>query len=195
MQYPPGRIAIPGPGLTAILVAGLLTAVAVVSTAQEQQDFSFRRTRWRMTEEEVRQAEPGEPIKVIGSQVHRVMTYKDKLAGHECYFVYTFADGLLVRAKYLIGEQHSDPQQYLQDFAGLRRHLSQGLGEPIESAEWRDNHLRGTPELWGEAVTSGHLVLDATWDRGATHVIATLSGGNSHATIEIEYFYRFKKGE
>lgn len=96
--------------------------------------FHLRRVRWGMTIDDVRAAEPGEPLRESG----RALLYATTTLEMPCLLTYSFSDGRLVRARLAF----SDPAgrdipplsmaQAQQRFLHLREQLRGRYGEAIE---------------------------------------------------------------
>lgn len=99
------------------------------------EEFHFRRTRWGMTIDEVRAAEPGEPLR----ESERGLMYAVHTLELPSLLTYSFARGGLVRARL----SFSDPAgrdipplsvaQAQRRFLYLREQLRSRYGEPVEA--------------------------------------------------------------
>lgn len=72
----------------------------------------------------------------------------------DCYVVYVFVRGKLVRTKYVIVEEHSNRNDYIRDYKSLKTQLSKKYGAPIEDETiWKNSLYKDDREEWGFAVS------------------------------------------
>lgn len=99
------------------------------------EEFHLRRIRWGMSPEEVRAAEPGDPVRAS----EQGLVYATTTHGMPCLLHYSFAGGRLVRARLSFSDptgQHLPPltvAQAQRRFLYLREQLRSRYGEPIEA--------------------------------------------------------------
>jgi hypothetical protein len=172
--------------------AAVAIIVATATALGEEPGYNFRRTRWGMTEQQVRQVEGDRTVYETSQSALRLIAYRGRVAEKECYITYLFADGLLVRGKYVLTERHSDKSLYLEDFEEIKRALTKAFGEPRDKVEWRSDLFRSDPHRWGMAVAAGHLSLSSQWYTEDTVITTTISGGALEISIEVEYSYNIR---
>ena len=170
----------------------IIVATATATALVEEPGYNFRRTRWGMTEQQVRQVEGDRTVHETMQSGLRLIAYRGRVAERECTITYVFADGLLVRAKYVLTERHSDKNLYLEDFEEIKRPLTKAFGEPRDKVEWRSDLFRDDPHRWGMAVAAGHFSQSSEWHTEDTVITATISGGALEISIEVEYSYKIR---
>lgn len=126
-----------------------------------------------------------------------------ELAGR---LIYIFADGKLVRAKYISSAQHSDLNDFIADFHTVEPLLLEKYGKPAaERAVWDSDEyqLERLPYLdqdralasnilpsdlnAGLSVSLGNLRLYTERIKTRTKIVHALSGKDSHIVHQIEY--------
>lgn len=105
-----------------------------VPDAPPPEEFHFRRTRWGMSLEEVRQSEAGEPLRAN----ERGLLYATTTLDLPCLLTYSFEQGRLVRARLAFSDpagQDIPPLSVAQAqrrFLYLREQLRRRYGEPVQ---------------------------------------------------------------
>ena len=144
----------------------------------------FRKTNWGMNKEQVKKTEKGK----IVEEDENILTYQGNVAGLDCFVVYIFAEGKLVRAKYVFTETHSNKNDYILDYNKLKEILIKKYGKPIEDSQlWRNDLYKDDYQNWGFAVSLGHLVYFALWETPSTSIAMMLDGENYEINLQIEY--------
>jgi len=172
-----------------------------------QSSADFRQAHWGMSKAQVLATETARPSEVRESGGEVVVRYDSiKLERLEASAVYIFAQDKLVRAKYLLKEEHSDLNQFIADYHTVEPLLKSAYGEPTsQKAVWLDDSTqeerkgyldqdRALPENIfpsdrnvGLAVSLGHLKLYTEWGNGRTKVTHALTGVDGVVTHQIEY--------
>jgi hypothetical protein len=196
----------------ALLVAGTIASFGGVSMAFAQRQAKplqadFREAVWGMTQAQVIATERNRPARTSESGGEIMVQYgASKLGAMNGRPIYIFANGKLVRAKFLVEEEHSDKNEFIRDFHEVESLLRERYGKPKdERAIWEDdstqdetkNYLdqdRATASsilpsdrLVGLAVALGHLRLYTIREGGRTKVLHVLAGADHQITHQIEY--------
>lgn len=149
--------------------------------------YTFRRTRWGCSPEEVQASETGELVKAS----EEGLIFKDRILKYPCLIAYFFATGRLVRAKYNLLVEHALSSEYLADFDYLQGTLQKKYGTPTDSQKhWLDDRYKDDEEAWGRAVLLGHLVLYEAWLTDSTELSLMLRGDDNRIFLEVEYSSR-----
>ncbi len=164
-----------------VLTLGLLLGMATVPATAEE--YTFRKTTWGMTKEQVKETEKETPY-----EHERGLRYEDRILGFDCTLLYIFVEGKLVRTKYIITEEHSNDNQYIMDYDTLKAALIKKYGEPSESNQlWKNDLYKDDSQDWGLAISIGHLVDYARWETLQTDIVIGLYGDNYEVALEIQY--------
>ena len=163
------------------LTLGLLLGMTSMSAVAEE--YTFRRTAWGMSKEQVKEAE-----KEIAYESETILGYEGGILEFDCRIGYIFTGGKLVRAKYIVEEEHSNDNQYITDYKTLRTALSKKYGEPLESNRiWLNDLYEDDPQRWGFAVSIGHMRDHTRWETPQTIIFLALQGDNYEILLAIEY--------
>jgi hypothetical protein len=145
----------------------------------------FRNTKWGMSREAVKKLETAKSS--ISDE--DILAFEDTVQGMKCDVVYFFVEDKLVRARYVMEEEHTNKNDYISDYKAIYDSLSKKYGKPkIDRTVWKDDHYKDDPKDWGMAVAVGHLVYYATWtSEHGTMITNTLSGDNFKFQHIVEY--------
>lgn len=169
------------------LVLAILFIVSVSSLVLADQKYDFRKTHWGMSKAQVKKTEKGKIVR----DVETMLVYQGNVGGHDCLIGYMFAEGKLVRSKYLFTETHSNANDYIVDYDRLKKILIKKYGKPIEDTLlWKNDLYKDDYQHWGLAVSLGHLFYFADWKTPNTEITLALNGENLDVTLEIEYISR-----
>lgn len=147
-------------------------------------DFDFRKTKWGMSMQQVRESEP---LEVTHSE-DNVLGYKTKVLDKDIYLIYIFIGDKLVRTKYALAEEHSNKNDFINDYKEFQNIITKKYGKPIEDkVYWRNNLFRKDPSHWGNAIGLGHLLYFSTWETADTRIVCFLHGDNYTIKCGVEY--------
>jgi hypothetical protein len=144
----------------------------------------FRNASWRMSPDEVKKTENSEFL----FQKDNILAYKGKLIDFDALIAYFFAENQLVRARYVLEEEHTNKNDYIEDYKSLKNKLISKYGEPsTDKTEWKNDLYRGDPSLWGFAVSLGHLYYYSIWYADDTNITLSIRGDNYKIHTILEY--------
>ena len=167
----------------------------------------FREATWGMTQAQVMATEPDRPAEVRQENGETIVKYDPvKTAEFSARLIYIFADGKLVRAKYVSNAEHSELNDFIVDFRAVEPLLMEKYGKPVaERAVW-DNDLyqqerlpyldqdRALPsdilpsdQHAGLSISLGYLRLYTQRSSAHTKIVHSLTGENSRIVHQIEY--------
>lgn len=152
-----------------IFLSALFLLIALGVGAQ------FRSTEWGMTRETVRSTEEA----TLLGESELGLLYSGDIAGLECRIVYYFAEDRLFQACYSVIQEHSNRNDYLDDYTNLKELLTKKYGEPqVDETRWKNTLFQDHMSEWGTAVSMGHLVYYCIWDSEDTEISLSLAGDN-----------------
>lgn len=138
---------------------------------------TFRKTRWGMSQVEVKATEKQKPIKEKKGE----LTYLSNVAGLDCFIVYDFIQNKLVESRYLSRVTHLVSNEYILDYLKLKKLLIKKYKKPIEDVElWTSAVLRCDYRDYGAAIHKGYLTLRADWKNKYTTISIILGGGGEN---------------
>jgi len=162
-----------------------------ISSSPATNSNTFRDTYWGMSKSQVRAVEKSELVK----EDEDLLAYKGDIAELNCLILYIFVDGLLVRGKYLIIEEHSNKNDCISDYENLKTLLQDKYGKPSKDATyWKNALYRDEYQSWGFAVSLGHLVYFTEWKTATADINLALYGENYDITLAVEYMSTKYKG-
>ena len=164
-----------------LLFITILLSFINVSLAE---DFTFRKTKWGMSESDVKASEPLE----IAESGDGWFSYKTNVLGKDVYVVYIFIDNQLVRSRYILAESYTNNNNYIDVYQSFKSILEKKYGKPVEDQTiWMDDNYKNDYSDWGMAVSLGDLTFYSTWINNSTEITNTLSGNNFSITCCVEY--------
>lgn len=189
------------------LLALAIFAVALAQSQALHTQPDFRRVVWGMTRAQVMATEPDRPDRISESDGEIVVQYDaSKLGTLNGRPIYIFAMDKLVRAKFLVDEEHSDRNEFIRDFHTLESVLGERYGKPKEErAVWADDSTQDETKNYldqdratassilpsdrfvGLAVALGHLRLYTIREGARTKILHVLAGADGRITHQLEY--------
>ncbi len=167
-----------------ILIITTMGIVSLLACPSIADDYSFRKTRWGMSIEEVKKSEPLE----VMSESETVLGYKSKVIDKEVFILYIFADSQLVRARYALAESHTNKNDFITDYEDFKAILEKKYGNPKEDKSfWKNDLYKDDYSHWGTAISIGHLVYYSTWETIDTEIGNMLMGENYTISCLVEY--------
>jgi hypothetical protein len=93
----------------------------------------------------------------------------------------------MVRAKYIIIEEHTNKNDFLADRKKLEDLLSEKYGAVASKTYWKNDLYKDKPQDYGMAVSVGHMSMYSTWKTGGEEITLALRGDNFKIVLNIEY--------
>lgn len=193
----------------AVLLVGCLAGALPLSAQHEAKLLQpdFRGAVWGMTRTQVMATEPNQPVRISESDREIVLQYDaSKLGSLNGRPIYIFVKDKLVRAKFVVDEEHSDRNEFIRDFHALESVLKERYGKPKENrAIWEDDATQDETKNYldqdrattssilpsdrfvGLALALGHLRLYTIREGGRTKVLHVMAGADDRITHQVEY--------
>jgi len=138
----------------------------------------------------MQQVKESEPLEIAHSE-ENILGYKVKVLDKDVHLGYIFVENKLVRAKYVLAEEHSNKNDFINDYKLFQSILIIKYGKPLkDDIYWRNNLYKKDPSNWGTAISVGHLSYFSKWDTGDTEIICFLHGDNFNIKCGVEYISR-----
>jgi len=145
---------------------------------------TFRNTCWGMTRKRVKKAETNE----LFHEEDHYLLYRGKIAELDCCIIYGLVEDRLVRARYVITEEHPNRNDYISDHATIKEALTLKYGEPADDqVVWSADLYKEDDDDWGVSVSLGHLVFGCDWSTNSTDILLMLCGENYEISFVVEY--------
>lgn len=146
--------------------------------------FDFRGTRWGMTRDEVKKAEPKPPKHETEDSLIYDGKYKDMIT----YITYQFKDGKLYRAGVLYPEKLASDSLYLENYENLKQDVIKAYGEPaLDDETLLNTDAVIEPDKKAEAVCRGDLMLGAQWNVPGSMVVLMFRGDGEKCLVSLIY--------
>ena len=164
------------------------------------EEFDFRRIRWGMTIAEVMKSERGKFIGDITDTVKKgmlpenstVIVFSDYISGMRCQINYQFLNGMLYSSSFIIMEEHSNLDLYVDDYDKIISQLKLKYGSPMfDKVSHKSDPFEGVEGYSGLAYAQGYRQRVALFKTERSEIMAILSGDNGK--IGASFFYT-KKG-
>ncbi len=137
--------------------------------------YSFRKTTWGMSLEEVKASEDSAPTE----EKPGVITYRGEFEGKPVIIGYVFDGDKLVKAGYFMQAAYEDPNSYISDYDKVKDFLIGLYGSPAQDEVlWAAGEETDDPDKFGEAACGGKLRYSTMWVDDRTVIKETLKGGN-----------------
>lgn len=169
-----------------ILIAVLILCGAV--SGSHAQD--FRGFTWGNSLDNV---QTGEKSPFIAKVSNDELAYKDILGGSDCDVVYIFNDNdRLTSGLYVFTKKYANPQLYIQDYNKFKNLLTEKYGKPSSEKEnWSSSTTASEKHDYGQAVSDGHLTLNAAWNTERSVIkIALVNTNEKRPSLQIHYTTR-----
>ena len=158
-----------------------LFPLVIVANAE---DFTFRKTRWAMTKEEVKQFETSTPI----VDIKRMLIYEINIMGGPVNLAYFFHNDKLTSGIYDFVRPRLSHDSYIDDYKILASALNRKYGEPMVSKiDWLEEVFKNDRSKWGLAVAVGHLKFWSVWHGNKTKIKLSLTGKDYQSSLMIAY--------
>jgi len=147
--------------------------------------FDFRKTIWGYDQVQTKKAEIDKPI----YEDSNLLCFYGTIANLKCKIVYIFIERKLVRAKYLIKEDHSNKNDFITDYLKLKDLLNKKYGNPVYTNDetWKNELFKDNVQDWGTAISIGHLYFYNSWETEKSNISILLDGENYNISLSIEY--------
>jgi hypothetical protein len=169
---------------------GNTNSVYIGSKPEKEEDNAlkpdFRNVQWGMSKEEVKKYENSE----LTSDIEEGLGYQNlRVARFDTVLTYHFnVNNELFSAGYYLIHEHSNKNDFIDDFDYLKELLIEKYGEPKEDEIiWKDDLYKDDPSDWGMAIFTGDLIYKSLWENEDLIVELRLKGDNYKKEFTILY--------
>lgn len=172
--------------LRKLLILVLIISPLVHGKPSWGENYSFRYTRWGMTQEDVITSEEKmDPIE----KTENMITYKTQILGKNVALHYLFVENKLVGAIYKLEDNYLNSQHFIQTYLRFKEVLVKKYGPPNrETTNWLNNTYRNVRKKWGLALSLGHVEYYSSWQTQNTTIECSLKELNYFVVCSIEYW-------
>ena len=159
-----------------VLLLGAFATTAV--QAENRYQYTFRGSWWGMTKDQVKKTELS---KLDAANKDRdMLSYFGKINGFPCSILYQFKGGALVLGSYSIVAEHSNLNDWINDYKSFKEILEKKYGYPyIDGPRWVDTskdlsiyrHYAKDPGL---AISKNLMQLLSDWQTDTTEITLNL---------------------
>lgn len=147
-------------------------------------DTGFRTSDWGASISEVKS---NEKLTLIDENVS-LLAYETTISGIKNIVGYLFTEGKLTTGRYLVTEEHSNKNDYINEYNTLKDLMEKKYGKPKKDKKiWKNDLYQDDYSQWGFAVSLGHLLYYSTWETEKSEISIMLSGENYKIQLMIEY--------
>jgi len=144
----------------------------------------FCSSNWGSSIVEVKGNESAEPL----SETDELLAYEKSISGVNAMIGFLFTQKKLTTGRFLFTEEHSNKNDYINDYNTIKELLIKKYGEPKdENTYWKDDLYRDKYSDWGFAISLGHLVYYSSWSTDSSDITIMLSGENYKISHLLEY--------
>ena len=163
----------------------IFASVSVQANLSWSEDFTFRRTRWGMTAEEVISSESNlKPIE----KSENLIKYKTQVLGNNVELVYRFVQNKLTGSLYTINENYLNSQHFINSYRKFKAALSQKYGPAkVEETNWQNESLRKISSKKGLALSLGYVEFYSSWETPETTISCSLKEENYYILCSVVY--------
>ena len=153
-------------------------------TSSGGEKYDFRKTNWGMSKEQVKETEKGKIVSENEDEViFRVPDFDDNF---ECG--YSFLENKLYNSTYLFIGEHTNLNDYIDDYERIKEALTKKYGKPIkDTISWKNDLYKNDKQYWGLAIVSGDLDYFTLWETSTTTILLALFGNNYDISLGIRY--------
>ena len=182
--------------IVAIIAIGLLgtSIFADDAVSEKKEEIKFREYDWGTTKDEIVEKEITSSMvenKDYAFMDDMLVIADQKIAGFKCGITFQFNDNdELICGQYILDEDHTNEQQYYDDFMTLIEKLTSLYGEDTLPAHevWKDDTYKDRPNKQGMAIITGDLQLGYQWkDNNGNELDCMAYGDNYDCTTMIMY--------
>ncbi|NDY58926.1 hypothetical protein G3N56_19495 [Desulfovibrio sulfodismutans] len=173
--------------IRALMSAGawlLMLTLAVPSLLAAEDAYDLRSVKWGMSREDVVKSEGKKPI----LDKDNMLVFKDTLFGNQIHVMYIFADSKLCKAMYFLADEHTNKNDYIDDYDVFKETLDSKYGTPKDSRVlWKNELYAKDKEFYGQAISLGYLEMISIWETPTTRIACVLDGENFNVQLKVIY--------
>lgn len=140
----------------------------------EEQEFDFKRVKWGMSKEEVKEAETL-PLTHESEDDLWYRNVPDMRTHMNVDLGYSFNEGKLEKAVYFLSFDYPHAEAYVYDFEHIKSNLLEEYGEPaLDKVVWLNEFYKDKEEYLGYALEKGLVEYWVIWETSTTSILLNL---------------------
>jgi len=168
-----------------VKLTGICVVLSLFILADGQSEPDFRNVNWGMSKDQVLAAEESKLTINDGDTIF----YTTEVAGLKSDLVYSFLDGELVRAAYMVDEKYSNSARHYDNYLKVKELLSGKYGTAVttQDCKWGSSYFQENPNTWGLALEAGQMSCFSKWTLPNTEIALGLRGDQGKVGMYIGY--------
>ncbi len=146
----------------------------------------FRSTTWGMSSDKVKEVETI-VTEIDGNLGERILVSNSVINGLEALVAYYIIEDTLYKARYVINEDYTNRNQFVDDYKSISAILSTKYGYQSIYYDWSDELYKDDRSDYGFAVSLGHLKLITNFKDDTTEIFHLLEGNDYEISHILEY--------
>src|ERR1035437_5720723 len=150
--------------------------------------YDVRKVNWGMSKQQVEKSE--KYLKKLKNEDEESLTYKTTLLNKEVYLDYSFKENKLRSVFYYFERNHTNHNDYIDDYIDLKEALIKKYGEPSsDDIIWENNLHKDNLQEYGLAISVGLLEYLTQWTHinNTTNIVLNLYGKDNKINLNILY--------
>ena len=148
----------------------LISLICVFSLlAQEEKGYDFRKTRWGMSKQEVKNIEESE----LMEEARGILKYKGEIGDHRGIILYGFTEDKLESGGYYFLDISTDYADAMLEYSEVEKLLVKKYRVPPEKSHaWinADAEMKYGESKWSEALKNGEAFLICEWELAKKYI-------------------------
>jgi len=173
----------------------LLVFASTLSFAEESatQEYDFKKFKWGASINEVKSVE-GEPLfdGDVSGQNAEYIVYETSAVGLDMILGYYFCDDGLYKVRYILAEEHSNDDLYIDDYEKFRSAMTKKYGKPLlDYVSWNDDSMKEyyqkNGKSMGDALCYGYCSYITWYTTDRTDIWMNMDADNYEISMIVDY--------
>lgn len=171
---------------TKYILRSALTTLMLLFINYSNVSAQFRSTTWGMSSDEIKEIETI-VTELDGNLGERILISNAFINGLEALVAFYIIDDTLYKARYVINEDYTNRNQFVDDYKSISAILSTKYGYQSIYYDWSDELYKDDRSDYGFAVSLGHLKLITNFKDDTTEIFHLLEGNDYEISHILEY--------
>ena len=164
----------------------LICMVSLFTQPSWGEDYSFRNSRWGMTEKDVTASEKTMvPVEINDNTIK----YQIQLLENNVELNYLFTQNKLIGSSYKLNDNYLNSIHFLSTYKRFKEALTRKYGRPKEDrTNWLNDKFRYASHKKGLALSLGHTEYFANWETAISRINIRMKEENYYVICLIEFW-------